>query len=110
MSLPQIVDARICTTTWPGPGAGSVTSRISTSRLPGRNTPRTQPTSTRPAPPATCTVNTDGGSNPAAANASVTAVVTEPTRGRGTSATADPPKPPPVIRAPTAPAPTAAST
>src|SRR4051794_10926394 len=40
-SLPQIVDARMATTTWPGPGVGSATSRRSTCRPPGRNTPFT---------------------------------------------------------------------
>src|SRR5665647_3520969 len=45
-----------------------------------------------------------GALNPAALNASTTALVTRPTSSARTSAMAEPPKPPPVIRAPRAPA------
>src|SRR5947208_3533594 len=38
-SLPQMVDARISTSTWTGPGSGTGTWRSSTRRPPGRKAP-----------------------------------------------------------------------
>src|SRR5699024_11289351 len=59
--------------------------------------------------PAVATRNTGAG-NPSAANAPVTASATAGLAPAGTSAIADPPNPPPVIRAPSAPACRAART
>ena len=53
---------------------------------------------------------TSGGPNPAAAKASRARSATRPARSALTRATALPPKPAPVMRAPVAPASTAAST
>ena len=52
----------------------------------------------------------DGARHPWSAKAAVTAVRTSSTRSAGTRAIAEPPKPPPVIRAPTAPWAVAVST
>ena len=64
----------------------------------------------RPAPADGDTSKVRGDSQPASAKASATAARTAVTRSCGTSATAEPPNPPPVIRAPRAPASTADAT
>src|ERR671912_2713743 len=66
--------------------------------------------SSRPAPGDGTTLNTVGAAKPDAANARVAASATASTFSFATSAIAAPPKPPPVMRAPIAPADMAAST
>src|SRR3954447_12739516 len=50
MSLPQIDDAFIRRSTWPGPGSGTSSSTVSTVRPPGSRTPLILATRHRPAP------------------------------------------------------------
>src|SRR4051794_6605193 len=76
----------------------------------GKEHPAHHATSSRRAPPDGCTEKISGRAKPAPANARATASVTAALSPARTNAIADPPNPPPVMRAPRAPASTAADT